>query len=61
MFQTIFEKAQEDRKIVSLSIYGESSTWIGFVISYTTEQVSIEHISKFGRYDGIITLKIHLI
>ena len=41
-----------------MSTYGDSATWVGFVVAYTTEQITIEHISKYGGYDGVITLKI---
>jgi hypothetical protein len=58
MFQKIFADALESKKILSLNSYGDSAVWIGFVLSYTTELVTIEHVSKYGRYDGVITLKI---
>lgn len=44
--------------MISISTYGEEATWVGYVLSYTLELVTIEHVSKYGRYDGIRTLKI---
>ncbi len=58
MFQDIFERSINENKILSINTYGDSSTWVGYVNSYTTEIVSIKHISKFGRYDGVISLKV---
>ncbi len=58
MFQNLFEQALSTRKIISLNTYGDSNIFVGFVLAYTTEQVTIEHISKYGRFDGRITLKL---
>jgi hypothetical protein len=58
MFQNIFAQSIENKKILSISTYGDTSSWIGFVVAATTDLVTIEHISKYGRYDGIVTLKI---
>jgi hypothetical protein len=58
MFQNIFSEAAESKKIISVNTYGDSATWIGFVLAHTTEQVTMEHVSKYGRNDGVITLKI---
>ncbi|MFY9280853.1 MAG: hypothetical protein WBK38_01000 [Bacteroidia bacterium] len=58
MFQTIFTQSIENKRIISISMYGETSSWIGFVIAVNEELVTMEHLSKYGRYDGIVTLKI---
>ncbi|MDA0778389.1 MAG: hypothetical protein O3C19_04895, partial [Bacteroidetes bacterium] len=58
MFQTIFAQSIENKRIISISMYGETSSWIGFVIAVNEELVTMEHLSKYGRYDGIVTLKI---
>ncbi|MFB1004391.1 MAG: hypothetical protein QMC70_09690 [Bacteroidia bacterium] len=58
MFQNVLSKAQEGNFMVSISTYGEDATWVGYILSHTLELVTIEHVSKFGRYDGIRTLKI---
>ncbi|PCJ66914.1 MAG: hypothetical protein COA58_05530 [Bacteroidetes bacterium] len=58
MFQNAFSDALESKKIISLNTYGDNATWIGFVLAYTSEFVTIEHVSKYGQYDGVITLKV---
>ena len=44
--------------MISISTYGEDATWGGYVLSYTLDLGIIEHVSKYGRYDGIRSLKI---
>ncbi|MDA8886342.1 hypothetical protein N8368_02295 [Bacteroidia bacterium] len=58
MFQNIFSTAVESKKIISFCTYCDSATCIGIVMGYSSEQVTIEHISKYGEHDGIISLKI---
>ncbi len=58
MFQKIFDQAIQSHKIISLSTYGASNIYVGFILAYNTELVTIEHISKLGRFDGRITLKL---
>jgi hypothetical protein len=58
MFQKVFSQAQEGNLMISISTYGEDATWVGYVLSYTLDLVIIEHVSKYGRYDGIRSLKI---
>ena len=58
MFQKVFSQAQEGNLMISISTYGEDATWVGYVLSYTLDLVTIEHVSKYGRYDGIRSLKI---
>ena len=58
MFQDVLGKAQEEKFMVSIATYGEEAAWVGYVLSYTLELVTLEHVSKYGRYDGIRSLKI---
>ncbi len=53
MFQDVLGKAQEEKFMVSIATYGEEAAWVGYVLSYTLELVTLEHVSKYGRYDGI--------
>ena len=58
MFQDVLGKAQEEKFMVSIATYGEEAAWVGYVLSYTLELVTLEHVSKYGRYDGIRSIKI---
>lgn len=47
--------AKEQKKILSFIEYGSDTNFFcGYVLDYTLEMVTIQHLTKFGKDDGLI-------
>lgn len=59
MFLDILEKSKSERKLVGLNCYGvDEGFYCGYVLEYSEDFLIIQHFTKFGIYDGIITLSL---
>lgn len=59
MILDILEKSKKENKIIGLNFYGTDEGFnCGYVLEYTDEFVILQHFSKFGTADGIVTLSL---
>ncbi len=59
MFLDILEKSKSEKKLVGLNCYGvDEGFYCGYVLQYSEGFVIIQHFTKFGIYDGILTLSL---
>ena len=59
MFLDILEKSKSEKKLVELNCYGVvEGFYCGYVLEYSEEFVIFQHFTKFGFYDGILTLSL---
>ncbi len=59
MFLDILEKSKSEKKLVELNCYGVAEGfYCGYVLAYNEEFVIVQHFTKFGIFDGILTLSL---
>lgn len=59
MFLDVLEKSKSEKKLVELNCYGVAEGfYCGYVLAYSEEFVIVQHFTKFGIFDGILTLSL---
>lgn len=55
LLQSQIKIAKEQRKLMSFVEYGSDTNFFcGYVLDFTSEMITIKHITKFGKDDGLI-------
>lgn len=55
LLQNQIKIAKEQRKLMSFVEYGSDTNFFcGYVLDFTSEMITIKHITKFGKDDGLI-------
>lgn len=50
------DKSIEEKKIYCFHEYGNNDIFCGYVLSYNTDVIQIQHYTKFGEVDGVTNL-----
>lgn len=59
MILDILENSKKENKLIGLNLYGtEEGFYCGYVLEFTEDFVILQHFSKFGSSDGIVTVSL---
>lgn len=57
LYDKIFIVSKEKKKLLLFSRYSNDISFCGYVLSYNSQAVQIQHFSKYGKNDGVATLQ----
>lgn len=57
LYDKIFSESKEKKKLLFFNRYSNDISFCGYVLSYNSQAVQIQHFSKYGKNDGVITLQ----
>lgn len=56
LYDRIFIESKQNKKLLHIEKYGGNIAFCGYVLSYNTKAVQIQHFTRYGKDDGVITI-----
>lgn len=57
LYDQTFSESKKDKKLLLIKKYSGEASFCGYVLSYNSNAVQIQHFSRNGKSDGIITIR----
>lgn len=57
LYDKIFSESKNNKKLLLFSRYNNDISFCGYVLSYNSQAVQLQHFTKYGKDDGVITLE----
>lgn len=57
LYDKIFNQSKKDKKLLYFEKYNDNISFCGYVLSYNSQIVQIQHFTRYGKKDGVINIR----